>query len=76
MRLFTGTAATIVSGAVMGIPVSPEEELEGLDVGEHGIGAYPDFPTVAPHARLGAVPGAVAAAGGVPAAVTRPATGH
>ena len=26
-----------------GIRVSPEEELEGLDLGEHGITAYPDF---------------------------------
>jgi len=28
---------------VMGIRVSPEEELEGLDYGEHGMTAYPDF---------------------------------
>jgi Amt family ammonium transporter len=28
---------------VVGIRVSPEEEMEGLDVGEHGITAYPDF---------------------------------
>ncbi|HEY6553650.1 MAG TPA: hypothetical protein VI669_09850, partial [Vicinamibacteria bacterium] len=27
----------------LGIRVSPEEEYEGLDVGEHGITAYPDF---------------------------------
>src|SRR3990172_5733433 len=27
----------------IGIRVSPEEEMEGLDVGEHGITAYPDF---------------------------------
>jgi Amt family ammonium transporter len=27
----------------MGIRVSPEEELEGLDLGEHGVAAYPDF---------------------------------
>lgn len=36
--------------AVMGLRVSPEEELEGLDTGEHGMHAYPDF-------RLGTVGG-------------------
>ena len=29
--------------AVMGLRVSVEEEIGGLDVGEHGIKAYPDF---------------------------------
>lgn len=29
--------------ATMGIRVSPDEEREGLDMGEHGIQAYPDF---------------------------------
>lgn len=29
----------------MGIRVSPEEESEGLDIGEHGNEAYPDFAT-------------------------------
>jgi ammonium transporter, Amt family len=28
---------------VMGLRVTPEEELEGLDIGEHGNVAYPDF---------------------------------
>lgn len=28
---------------VMGIRVSKEEEIEGLDIGEHGMEAYPDF---------------------------------
>lgn len=32
--------------ATMGIRVSPEEEREGLDVGEHGNIAYPDFRTI------------------------------
>jgi hypothetical protein len=27
----------------LGVRVSAEEELEGLDIGEHGISAYPDF---------------------------------
>jgi Amt family ammonium transporter len=29
----------------MGVRVSAEEEFEGLDVGEHGNQAYPDFAT-------------------------------
>jgi Amt family ammonium transporter len=61
--------------AAMGIRVSPEEELEGLDVGEHGIGAYPDFSTVAPHARLSPLPGAPVPAG-VSAALSQSVTGH
>ncbi|HSH13443.1 MAG TPA: ammonium transporter, partial [Desulfurivibrionaceae bacterium] len=28
---------------LVGIRVSPEEEMEGLDMGEHGLMAYPDF---------------------------------
>jgi ammonium transporter, Amt family len=32
--------------AVIGLRVSPEEEMEGLDIGEHGNVAYPDFVTV------------------------------
>jgi Amt family ammonium transporter len=29
----------------LGVRVSPDEEFEGLDVGEHGMSAYPDFAT-------------------------------
>jgi Amt family ammonium transporter len=29
--------------ATLGIRVSPEEEFEGLDVGEHGMEAYSGF---------------------------------
>jgi hypothetical protein len=29
--------------ATMGVRVSEEEEIEGLDIGEHGNIAYPDF---------------------------------
>jgi Amt family ammonium transporter len=29
--------------ATMGLRVSREEEMEGLDIGEHGSSAYPDF---------------------------------
>jgi ammonium transporter, Amt family len=46
--------------ATIGIRVSAEEEIEGLDIGEHGNVAYPDFVTVA--ARGTAI---VDAAGGV-----------
>jgi Amt family ammonium transporter len=33
----------IVVRATLGIRVAPEEETEGLDLGEHGMEAYPDF---------------------------------
>lgn len=32
----------------IGIRVSPEEEIEGLDIGEHGMAAYPDFVLATP----------------------------
>jgi Amt family ammonium transporter len=35
--------------AIMGVRVTAEEEIEGLDVGEHGISAYPDFQIASPH---------------------------
>jgi Amt family ammonium transporter len=45
---------------IVGLRVSPEEELEGLDLGEHGGAAYPDFAqsshggvTVSPGRELG-----------------------
>jgi Amt family ammonium transporter len=43
---FAFVAALIIFGilkAVMGIRVSEEEEVEGLDLGEHDMSAYPDF---------------------------------
>jgi Amt family ammonium transporter len=50
----------------VGIRVSPEEEIAGLDVGEHGIAAYPDF--------VLATPGqfSVGAAGTAPPVVSAP----
>lgn len=36
--------------ATVGLRISREEELEGLDVGEHGLEAYPDF-QIHPEAR-------------------------
>ena len=47
--LFTFAISMLAWGTLkvtMGIRVSPEEEMEGLDVGEHGITAYPDFQVV------------------------------
>ena len=47
---FTFVFSLIVFGiikAIMGVRVSPEEEKEGLDIGEHGQNAYPDFQPVA-----------------------------
>lgn len=35
----------IILKATMGIRVAPEEEIEGLDVGEHGNECYPNFVT-------------------------------
>lgn len=45
----TVTFAVIVFSVLrstMGIRVDPEEELEGLDIAEHGMHAYPDFSSV------------------------------
>jgi ammonium transporter, Amt family len=47
---FTFVAALIfwfIIKAAMGLRVSPEEEIGGLDIGEHGNEAYPDFASVA-----------------------------
>jgi Amt family ammonium transporter len=44
----------------VGIRVSAEEEMEGLDIGEHGNVAYPDFVPVG--ARGGIVTGGEKAA--------------
>ena len=44
--VFSFACALILFGvlkAVMGIRVSEEEEIEGLDYGEHGMSAYPNF---------------------------------
>ncbi|MCS6926210.1 MAG: ammonium transporter [Candidatus Binatia bacterium] len=41
-----GLLAWAIIKAVMGIRVSEEEEIEGLDLGEHGNLAYPDFQVV------------------------------
>lgn len=44
--IFCGVTSFIIFSAIkatMGIRVSKEEELEGLDIGEHGMVAYSDF---------------------------------
>jgi len=46
MGAFTSVFAAIVFGilkATVGIRVSEHEEIEGLDLGEHDMAAYPDF---------------------------------
>ncbi len=45
--LFYGLKYTI------GLRVSPEEELKGLDLSEHGAPAYPEYVTQSPHALDG-----------------------
>jgi ammonium transporter, Amt family len=40
-------AASLVIKAVLGLRVSPEEENSGLDLGEHGMEAYPNFQPIA-----------------------------
>lgn len=46
----------------VGIRVSHEEEVQGLDIGEHGNSAYPDFAIVAPILASGGGNGDTAAA--------------
>jgi Amt family ammonium transporter len=49
--IFTFAISIVAWGlmkATIGIRVNPEEEMEGLDVGEHGISAYPDFQLTSP----------------------------
>ncbi|MGE5559198.1 MAG: ammonium transporter [Bacillota bacterium] len=47
-------AAWIIIKLTFGIRVSLQEEIEGLDIGEHGNTAYPEFPARKPiHAVMG-----------------------
>lgn len=46
--LVTGVILFGLIKVTMGIRVSAEEEIEGLDVGEHGVSAYPDFVLATP----------------------------
>ena len=54
-----------IIAATIGIRVSAEEEIEGLDIGEHGNIAYPDFVTVA--GRGSSVSGGAGKMSGAPA---------
>jgi Amt family ammonium transporter len=38
-----GLIGWAIINVVVGLRVSADEELEGLDIGEHGNYAYPDF---------------------------------
>ena len=62
----------LVLKKTMGIRVSQEEELMGLDIGEHGNQAYPDFVMAAPSMELDEENAPVAPAV-VPAAPASPA---
>jgi Amt family ammonium transporter len=55
----------------MGVRVTAEEEIEGLDIGEHGNLAYPDFATHGTSFGHGA---SAMSAGMQPMAATKPAT--
>lgn len=46
--LVFATALFLGIKAIMGLRVSAEEEVEGLDIGEHGNQAYPDFVVTQP----------------------------
>jgi Amt family ammonium transporter len=71
---FTATISAVFWYAIkltMGLRVSEEEEIEGLDIGEHGNSCYPDFATHA--SSFGSVPSS-AAAEYQPMASGKPAT--
>ena len=42
LALFAGIIGFVLK-AVLGLRVSDAEQVEGLDLGEHGMEAYPDF---------------------------------
>ena len=58
-----------VIDSTIGLRVSKEEELEGLDATEHGGNAYPDFTTIN-HGSLGVSGGS---GSGLPKTVPAPA---
>lgn len=59
--------AWAVLKVTMGIRVSAEEEIEGLDVGEHGNSAYPDFQMVTVGSGLMPKYSGTGSQGGMPA---------
>ena len=70
--LMTGVFALI--GKVHGLRASPEDEMKGLDISEHGLpSAYADFaPAVDKYADFGPAEGITAVSGTVPAAEAVP----
>jgi ammonium transporter, Amt family len=68
----------LILKATVGLRVSEEEEIEGLDIGEHGISAYPDFAGTSSPLGRGS-PGQVVGSGmtydGVPGALTEQPSG-
>ena len=52
----------LVLKKTIGIRVSPEEEIQGLDIGEHGNFAYPDFALAAETVESGFSPAPISAA--------------
>jgi len=58
---------------VIGMRVTAEEEMTGLDFSEHGASAYPDFHTV--HLGSGGMPGGPGGSTGQPAAASEAVTG-
>jgi ammonium transporter, Amt family len=68
----------LILKATVGLRVSEDEEIEGLDIGEHGISAYPDFAgTSSPlgHGTPGQVVGSGMTYEGVPGALTEQPSG-
>ena len=60
--LVTSAVAWLLLKYTMGIRVTLQEEIEGLDIGEHGNQAYPDFVTRKSHIYFGATASDVASA--------------
>jgi Amt family ammonium transporter len=52
--VITSTIFWLILKAAIGIRVSPEEELQGLDIGEHGMEAYSGFLKEAGASGIGA----------------------
>jgi len=71
--LGVGLIAWAIIKATMGLRVSPEEEQEGLDYGEHGNSAYPDFQLVSVGSGLFGGYGGPASKSGEHAYATTPA---
>ena len=66
MTVLLSTIFWLALKAILGIRVTPEEELEGLDIGEHGMEAYAGFlKETTPGGLTGRVTGVAGSAGEV-----------